>query len=338
MKRAFALLVIILVVDLVSAQNLVFYQRPEYTFSEYQNFYAENLGKSTETYQLKGNVKSVTIMLVDRTFDSASYKSAKMEEIKNYFETYKFEFLSTNKLQTYESKIGKEYYENTIYVPKIDTTTEITNYFFTEDNYKLLKIIKTHFDSYGFHGKTTTEKDFDSTGFLNQETAFNIRNSSNKNIYYVKKYVWNKQRNAVDFYFNYYSPDKVEQGKLSFKGMSYKRISYTDTTIGTGFFITGESITFDKNGNIVLITSFEEDMRSSLPNNYTISYKYNEDNELIEILKNGSFTLGFYHNEKTTFQYDNFDSHGNWREITIITTDDNGRFSELKYNRDILYY
>lgn len=338
MKRALALLVIILVIDLVSAQNLVFYQRPEYALSEYQKFYAENLEKSTKTFQLKGNVKSVTIMLVDRNYDSASYKSAKIEEIKNYFESYKFDFLPNNKLQTYESKRAKEYNENTIYIPKIDTTTRIINYYFDEENYKLLKIIENHFDSYGFHGKTTTETDFDSTGFLNMETVFNIRNNSEKNIYYVKKYVWNKQRNAVNFYFNYYSPDREEQGKLSFKGKSYKRISYTDTTIGTDSFMTGESITFDKNGNIVLERSFEEDIRSSLPNNYTISYKYNEDNELIEILKNGSFTLGFYHNEKTTFQYDNFDAHGNWREITIITTDDNGRFSELKYNRDILYY
>ena len=66
MKRALALLVIILVIDLVSAQNLVFYQRPEYALSEYQKFYAENFEKSTKTFQLKGNVKSVTIMLVDR--------------------------------------------------------------------------------------------------------------------------------------------------------------------------------------------------------------------------------------------------------------------------------
>jgi hypothetical protein len=59
MKKTFTLLVLILITDLISAQNLESYPGPEYALTEYQKLYAENSVKNTKKYRLKGNVKSV---------------------------------------------------------------------------------------------------------------------------------------------------------------------------------------------------------------------------------------------------------------------------------------
>lgn len=341
MKRALTLLVIIFVSDLVSAQNRVLYQRPEYALTEYQKLYAENHIIEAQRLQLKGNVKSITITLLERDSDSLTYKTSRLNEYKNYFEIYKFDFLPNLKLQMFKLQSGREYHENTGYNPKIDTTTQIKNYVFDDENNRLLKIIEKSYDAYGFHGKSTTEKDFDSLGFLQQETAFNIQVSRGKQMYYLKTYKWNKQRDIMNYEFNYYS-DKKEQGKSSFKGENYKRIIVTDTVLHENreriSFGGNMSTFFDKRGNIISITSYEPDIRSSLPNDYTFTYKYNDDNELIEIAKIGSVPTRIFNNEKTVFLYNNYDEFGNWQEMTIKTTDDNKKYTILKYKREILYY
>ncbi|PKP24204.1 MAG: hypothetical protein CVU03_13405 [Bacteroidetes bacterium HGW-Bacteroidetes-2] len=337
MNRTLALLIVIFFTDLVSAQNLIFYQRPQLSLTEYQQLYAENLVTDTKASQLKGNVKSVTVTLLDRNVDTLTYKEEERYNIKSLYETYKFEFLPNKKLQTYEEKLEREYkyneYQN--YTPSNSKYIKTTTYYFDEENNKLLKIKETN-------GNSTTEKDFDSLGFLKQEVNYRIGIKEKKQMYQTKNYDWNKQRNTVNYLFNYHYLNKeVEQGKLSFKGESYEKTLYTDTIIGKGkeyFFGSSSTTMFDEKGNIIAQTSYEPDIRSSLPNNYNFSYKYNKDNELTEILKNGTTRSKFYFNQITTFQYDNYDEYGNWQEMTINTSDANGKYTKLKYKREILYY
>lgn len=341
MKTALTLLITVLFVDLVSAQNLIFYQRPQLSLTEYQQLYAENLVQDTKTYQLKGNVKSVTITLLDRNVDTFTYKEEERYNIKSLYEAYKFEFLPNKKLQTYEQKLEQEYkyneYQN--YVPSNRKYIKTTTYYFDGENNKLLKIKETNGDLTGI---STTEKDFDSLGFLKQEVAYSIAFEAKKQMYHTKNYKWNKQRNTVNYHFNYhYLNNEVEQGKLSFKGESYEKAVYTDTIIGKGkedFFGSFSTTMFDERGNIIALTSYDPVIKSSLPNSYNFSYKYNENNELTEVLKNGSTFTTIYSNQITTFQYDNYDEHGNWQEMIINTSDANGRYTKLKYKREISYY
>lgn len=341
MKKALILLITILTSDLVFAQNLMFLQRPTYRLTEYQNLYAGNFIKETQAYQLNGNVKSVTTTLLERKCDPLTYKTSRLNEIINYFEIYEFNFSTNQKLRMYKVQSGQEYCESTGYNPKIDTITTIKNYIFDDENNKLLKIVEYSYDSHGFHGKSTTEKDFDSLGFLKQENSFRVQASSGKEMFYLKTYKWNKQRNVMNYQFNYYS-DKEEQGKSSFKSENYEKAFYTDTVLsintGNNFLEGNMSTFFDKRGNIILETSYEPDIRSMLPNNYTFTYKYNDSNELLEISKSGSEPTRLFNNEKTVFLYSNYDQFGNWQEMTIKTTDDNKKYTILKYKREILYY
>lgn len=338
MKTALTLLIAILFIDLAYAQHLVSYQRPEIALTEYQQLYAENLVQNTKTYQLKGNVKLVTITLLDRDLDSLTFTSkyGRLKEIKSYFEIYKFQFLPNKKLQTYEVKYWeRERFENAINNPKIDTITKITSYYFNEENDKLLKIMNSHSDSYGFHGETTKEKYFDSLGFLKQEISFNIQVSKGKQMFWTIKYEWNQQRDKLKRNSNNYGYREDEQKTFSFKDESYEKATHLGVIkTDEEYCITG----FDMQGNIISVGCYEPDIRSLPPNNYNISYKYNENNELIEISKNGSEPTGFFNNKKTVFTYGNYDKYGNWQEMTISTTDDNGKYTKLKYKREISYY
>ncbi|MBW7869381.1 MAG: hypothetical protein H3C31_13785 [Brumimicrobium sp.] len=341
MNRILVLLIVIFFTDLVSAQNLIFYQRPQLSLTEYQKLYGENLAQDTKTFQLKGNIKSVTITLLNRELDEITSNSLGFDKKTNYFEIYKLDFSPDNKLVKYEVKWGIERNENTNYNSLIDTITESTIFLFSKQNGKLLTIESSH-SSYGSQEGTINEKSFDSLGFLLQEVSFKTHANLEKEKIFHKKYNWNEKRNVMNYEFNYYNTDKIEHGKSSFKEETFEKPNHLGIMVHDGKLLNDPycSTEFDMKGNIIHLLCLDPNTfgRSLFPLNYSITYKYNENNEVIERLKTGSIPTQYFPNEKTIFNFNNYDKQGNWQKMTIITKNDYKKYEKLEYKREILYY
>lgn len=316
MKGTLILLIGIFFTNLVSAQFFT----PGLTLTEYQQFYGGNLIKDIKTFKLKGTVKSVTTTLLD-------IETNKEVSGQKSLAIHTFEFLPNQKLKSYTQKTGSLDNENNELYSHIQTTI----YSFDDGNSKLLKITDTY-------NKRTTEKEFDTLGFLKYETSYYI-DVNGKHVYHEKNYTWNKKNNVATYFYKFYSPDANGKRKLSFKGESYQRPFYTSRIIAEGSLKERYKTTmFDERGNIIHISSHEDDMRSTPPNNYDISYEYNENNELLKIFKNGSTNLSHFNGTMTTFEYTNYDEYGNWQKLTVSTTDKDENYTKVKYKREILYY
>ena len=322
----------ILVPEVTNGQIFPLYQRPQLELTAYQKLYAGNLVKNTQNFQIKGNVKSATITLISATNTDSAYNTEKNRYgIKSSIEIHKYDFLPNNNLHTYEVKSGHEYFNNY----QIDTATEITIYHFNERTQQLMSILKTNFSR--SNDKRFTETNFDNSGF--KESLYYYGNSpQEKELYHTETCSWNKKRTVVRCNYNYIKPALGKgHNKYNYRAQSHIKHSYSDIVLikkdpaKKSILIT----TFDKQGNIisVLSDSPKYGLIKGAPQNYTISYEYNENNELKSVQAKGSNQILIYDNNITTFEYNNYDQQGNWQEITIRKEG-----VELKYKRTITYY
>jgi hypothetical protein len=317
--------------DFISAQIKPF-EYPSISLSKQQKLYAENLVKTTQTLRVKGNVKSLKIIELEGNYEGKSNGNGEKKLFNKYFKINSYEFLPNNKLKIHKYQYGIRGDENTSKNAILDTTTTKTAYYFDEINDKLLKITETLLKRSEKH---ITETKINSEGFISEKIAYNLNENEEKEVYYSIKYVL--RRNKISW-VKENSNLEDERGKLSLRGENYKKIN-NPKPLMTSEFIGNAHVTkqFDGHGNIVTMGSYEPDIRSSLPNNYTFTYQYNEDNELIEIHRNGIGLIS-YHNFITKIVYENYDKNGNWQNMTIKTSDDSGSLSEVKYRREIRYY
>lgn len=330
-QKLFTLIVLLLLSEILYAQMLpssTFYQRPERTLTDYQKLYAENLVENTQNYRLKGKVKSVSISLI-----SSSHKDTVLEHeehgkgIENTVEIHKYDFLPNNILQTSELLLVHKYPNQA----RIDSSIQITNYYFNEDKSRLIQILKTTFNRH--NDKRFTETNFDNKGFQISQYYYG-KGPREREMYHTETFHWNKKRTVVHRNYNYVSPSLGKGHKRhSYRGESYKRPFYNNRILVEHKHLITTTTHFDANGNIISLTSNDLNIRSSLPDSYNFTYTYNDNNELLSIQNNGSTRHQMYDKTVTTFKYDNYDDQDNWQEMTISSSN-----SEKKYKRTITYY
>lgn len=280
--------------------------------------------KNTKTFGLNGKVKSIREIITSTNSTT------------NPLQIFRYDFNRNNQLIKYQEGDSLSKFVNSF--------VNIEIYQFDRKN-KLKELILYK----GFpRNSSKTVKIFDEEGFSTQdiykcyECGYNYEREGD--IFdYTLNYEWNLNRDTVNLKYSYILPSEHSSRHKN------RLITLTSENDELPFIsrISNE-ITFDKNGNIISWLKKDFAIKSSFNEDLLYSYKYNDNNELIEvslsgyihgghstILDNNAFKLKY----KYEIQYLNFDKKGNWTKKVIKQKGSNNEYvNEYIYEREIIYY
>ncbi len=189
-------------------------------------------------------------------------------------------------------------------------------------------------------------------GFLEREqfknrspNAYHYKNGINV-FDYTLNYIWSKNKDSLRLDYNFMSEntdyyrqyDKLY--KFGEKEITKKQFSIDE--IG----LSSDEVEIDSNGNIVLIANYDFTIKSSYNLHFRSFYKYNERNDLIEIIQESSIQDldNFICDQILKIDYLEYDNHGNWTLAKVTRYGMSGYFGlpteidELFFRREFNYY
>tara|TARA_R100000306_G_C4364489_1_gene136925 strand:- start:133 stop:1119 length:987 start_codon:yes stop_codon:yes gene_type:complete len=325
-KRLYILLCLIYFINFSYGQYPIPIGKPKPIPSFYETLKNDYYTKDTKTFDLKGKVKTVKETLISKNSTT------------NPIQTFQYNFNRNNQLINYQEGDSLSKFVNSF--------VKIEIYQF--DRKKKLKELTLY---EGFpRNSSKTVKFFDKEGFSTQdiykcyECGYNYEREGD--IFdYTLNYEWNLNRDTVHLKYSYILPsDHSSRHKNRLVSLTNKNDELPLS------FISGiiNEITIDENGNIISWLKKDFAIKSSFNEDLLYSYKYNDNNELIEvslsgyihgghstILDNNAFKLKY----KNEIQYLNFDKKGNWTKKVIKQKGSNNEYvNEYIYEREIIYY
>lgn len=318
-------------------QNETFYsfsfqliEKPKKELENEAHFRIDFYLKNTQSFNLKGNVQSMSESIHTKNesnFDVIS-RSFTFNEKNNLV------FLKLD-----SSGLNKNYFQ---------PTNE--RYFYDDSGENLLKVEYQN-DQYRWNNTKTVH--FDSIGFLEKEQ---FKNRSPNTYHYDKNginvfdytlnYLWSKNRDSLrldynflsentDYYRQYDKLYKFEKKQITKKQFSFDDIGFSRDEIET-----------DSNGNIVLIANYDFTIKSSYNLHFRSFYKYNERNDLIEIIQESSIQDldNFKCDQILKIDYLEYDNHVNWTLAKVNRYGMSGYFGlpteidELFFRREFNYF
>lgn len=326
-KRLYILLCLIYFINFSYGQYPIpQIEKPKPIPSFYETLKNDYYTKDTKTFDLKGEVKTVKETLISKNSTT------------NPIQTFQYNFNRNNQLINYQEGDSLSKFVNSF--------AKIEIYQFDRKN-KLKELILYE----GFpRNSSKTVKIFNKEGFSTQdiykcyECGYNYEREGD--IFdYTLNYEWNLNRDTVHLKYSYILPsDHSSRHKNRLVPLTNKNGELPLSLI-SGIF---NEITFDENGNIISWLKKDFAIKSSFNEDLLYSYKYNDNNELIEvslsgyihgghstILDNNAFKLKY----KYEIQYLNFDKKGNWTKKEIKQKGSNNEYiNEYIYEREISYY
>jgi hypothetical protein len=291
----------------------------------YETLQAKYLTKNTNTFGLKGNVKSLKESVDNSPNDIIHY-----------------EFLENGNLYFFQKK---DTLQRSIY-----TSAKFEQYSFDENTNQLSEIIEHR---YGWKDTYKTVIKLDKKGFVIQEIdecyMCGPDYERDGNIFdHSLKYDWNATKDTVNLKYSYVIPSDREDRHLNrtyfFTNEIKTKKDSTFVPDSFGFLPYPEFFEYDKNGNLIKWTMLDLQPKGSFNTDSSIEYEYNEYGELITIstfsrIHNG--TLGsenWLSGNVYNIKHLEYDNHGNWTRKKIIRTSMNLEPKACFYKREISYY
>lgn len=286
-------------------QNETFYsfqfnliEKPRKSIDNEQKYQVGFYERSTEFFNLKGNVKSMVESI--HTTNATNFEVISRSFTFNEKNNLVFLKLDSNSLNT-------NYFQPTY-----------ERFFYDESGDNLLKVEYQN-DQYSWNNTKIVY--FDSLGFLKEEqfknrspNAYHYDKNGINVFDYTLTYLWSKNRDSLRLDYNYLS-DKTDYYRQydRFYKFEKKEINKKEFSVGDiGF--SRDEIETDSNGNIVLITNYDFIIKSSYNRHWRSFYKYNERNDLLEIREESSIEdlSHFICHLILKIDYLEFDNQGNW--------------------------
>lgn len=288
----------------------------------YETLQAKYLIENTNTFGLKGNVKSLK--------ESFGY---------NPNDIIRYEFLANGNLyylQKGDTLQGSNYVE-----------AEFNQFYFDENTNQLSKIVK---HNYWSKNSSKTVIKLDTNNFVFQETYECYQcgpdYKRDGNIFdYTLNYYWNATKDTIKLIYSYVLPsDREDRYKDKTLSITNAINSKKDSSFVQLPFSFPQNFVYDEKGNLIKWTMYDLEPRSSYNMDSSIEYKCNDDGELVEIasffrIHNGKLDSDDWQvGDKYNIQYLEYDTHENWTFKKIIKTSPNSENKEYIYKREISYY
>ncbi len=330
-KSLFILLYLFFGINFLHGQGPIPHiEKPKPIPTIYETLKNDYFIKNTKTFGLNSKVKSIKEIITSPNSTT------------NPLQTFQYDFNRNNQLIKYQEGDSLSKFVNSF--------AKIEIYHFDENNQLKELILYEGFP----RNSSKTVKFFDKEGFITQEIyecyecGYNYEKEGN--IFdYTLNYEWNLDRDTVNLKYSYILPSEhSSRHKNRLVPLTKKKQNKNNELPLSLISNISDEITFDENGNIISWLRKDFAIKSSFNEDLLYSYKYNDNNELIEvsvsgyihrrpfpILENKAFKLKY----KYEIQYLNFDKKGNWTKKEIKQKRSNYEFmNEYIYEREINYY
>lgn len=310
-------------------------EKPTTTYEKLQNTYYI---KTTQSYKLYGNVKSVT-----------ETETKKVVIDKKVFEGNKcyYEFLPNHNLLLFRQNDTIDKLEN--------SNARIEKYLYDNAGEKLVEAI--YCDGTIQQNANKVIRKFSDTGCIIEESY--QRFYENKYALHEKymwdyklNYLWSKNLDTVNLKYNYKTANSSYQRFSNVQHIFNSNKLSTSEAAATKFvpdldiFKDSEARTYDSLGNLTKIVYYDRTIKSSFNQDNMFEYKYNDKSELTELKM--YFLVHNFLNEKSKdfeflssikIEYLKRDKYGNWIEKKVsYLQDDSGNNAENTYKRTIKYF
>lgn len=293
------------------------------SLTTYETLQAKYLIKNTNTFGLKGNVKSLKESFSNNPNDIIRY-----EFLANGILYY---------LQKGDTLQGSNY-----------VGAEFNQFYFDENTNQLSKIVK---HNYWSRDSSKTVIKLDTNNFVFQEIyecyMCGPDYKRDGNIFdYTLNYYWNTTKDTVKLIYSYVLPsnrdDRHWNKTLSFTNETKANKDSTFAPRLFGSIEYPEFFEYDKKGNLIKWTSLDLQPKSTYNTDIFIEYEYNQDNEIIKIStfshSHGGPLEGRGVGNEYHIQYLEYDDFGNWTRKKIIEISHGQEPNEHFYKREISYY